>query len=226
MTEPAVDLPEEPDLPPVERLDAELAESPEESTLAAREAGLVAIRELTDSQSHNRWAAGTLASSGLGAFDSGHARPAVWPFVLVSFLLLLTLLAQLLFHFRTDVVRRLPDAAALYELLEVDVPLSRNVELVTIEASDLQADNQRGMFVLQATLRNRATYAQDWPALELTLTDTHDTVVSRRVLAAVDYLPPGVSPAAFPANGETAVRLWIEARDIGAAGYRLYVFYP
>jgi hypothetical protein len=31
---------------------------------------------------------------------------------------------------------------------------------------------------------------------------------------------------AFAANGELAVRLWIEARDIGAAGYRLFVFYP
>ena len=27
-------------------------------------------------------------------------------------------------------------------------------------------------------------------------------------------------------NGELAVRLWIEAKDIGAAGYRLFVFYP
>jgi hypothetical protein len=32
--------------------------------------------------------------------------------------------------------------------------------------------------------------------------------------------------AAFPANGETAVRLWVDAKDAGAAGYRLYIFYP
>jgi hypothetical protein len=97
---------------------------------------------------------------------------------------------------------------------------------VVIEASDLQADKTRGLFVLQATLHNRANYAQDWPALELTLTDTSDTVVSRRVMQASEYLPPNISPESFPANGEVAVRLWIEARDIGAAGYRLYIFYP
>ncbi|HJV92725.1 MAG TPA: DUF3426 domain-containing protein, partial [Azonexus sp.] len=91
---------------------------------------------------------------------------------------------------------------------------------------DLQSDNGRGLFVLNATLHNRANYAQAWPALELTLTDTSDTVVSRRVMNAADYLPPAISPEAFPANGEVAVRLWIEARDIGAAGYRLYIFYP
>ena len=115
---------------------------------------------------------------------------------------------------------------ALYELAAVDVPLAQNSELVAIETSDLQSDNQRGLFVLQATLRNRASFAQAWPALELTLTDTHDTVVSRRVLLPPDYLPPSVPPAFFPANGEVAVRLWIEAKGIGAAGYRLYVFYP
>ena len=201
-------------------------ETLEESTLAAREAGLVAMRELNDPASYNRWAAGTLAGAGLAGFDAESAKPAAWPFALVSALLGLVLLGQLLVHFRTEVVQRLPDAARLYQALAIDVPLPTNAESVAIESSDLQSDNQRGMFVLQATLRNRAVYAQAWPDLELTLTDTHDAVVARRVLAPGDYLPPGAPPEAFPANGEIAVRLWIEAKDIGAAGYRLYVFYP
>ena len=58
------------------------------------------------------------------------------------------------------------------------------------------------------------------------MNDTHDTVVTRKVLLPADYLPPGTPPDAFAANGELAVRLWIEAKDIGAAGYRLFVFYP
>lgn len=199
----------------------------EEATLlAAREAGLVAARELSDTPAYNRWAAGTLAGSGLGGFDGEPVRHAVWPFVLAAVLLSVALLAQVLFHFRTEVVQRLPGMAALFELAAVDVPLPRNSDLVGIESSDLQSDNARGLFVLQATLKNRAPYAQAWPALELTLTDTSDTVVSRRVMTATDYLPPGVKADAFPANGEIAVRLWIEARNIGAAGYRLYIFYP
>lgn len=214
--------------PPVERLaDGEtLTETPEESTLAAREVGLVAVRELSDVAGHNRWAAGTLASGGLGGFAGESAKPALWPYVLFLLVLVVLLLGQLLYHFRTEVVQRLPDAASLYQMAGIDLPLPRNVEQVAIETSDLQSDNQRGMFVLQATLRNRAAYAQAWPDLELTLTDTHDTVVSRRVLAPTDYLPPAVPPGSFPANAETAIRLWVEAKDIGAAGYRLYVFYP
>ena len=202
------------------------SETAEESTLAAREAGLVAARELSDAPAYNRWAAGALASDAPGGFAGEPARHAVWPFVLVAGLLLLVLAGQLLYHFRTALVQRLPDAAALYELAGVGIPLAQNANLVAIETSDLQSDNARGLFVLNATLHNRADYAQAWPALELTLTDTSDTVVSRRVMSAAEYLPPGISPERFPANGEVAVRLWIEARNIGAVGYRLYIFYP
>lgn len=229
----------EPELEPVDVVPAEAAkldevpvdvepreESPEASTQAARQAGLVAARELSDTPAFNRWAAGTLASDGLGGFAGESARRAVWPFVVVAVLLLIGLLGQLLYYFRTEIVLRLPDTAALYELVAVDIPLPRNSGLVSIETSDLQSDNARGLFVLQATLKNRAGYAQAWPALELSLTDVNDTVVSRRVMFAVDYLPPGTKSDVFPANGEVAVKLWIEAKNIGASGYRLYIFYP
>ncbi|WP_226498578.1 DUF3426 domain-containing protein [Ferribacterium limneticum] len=207
-------------------LEEPLVESPEESTQAARQAGLVAARELIDSGSFNRWSAGTLASDGLGGFESESNHRAVWPFVLVAILLLVGLLGQLVYYFRTDIVLRFPGVVGLYELAAVDIPLPRNAALVSIETSDLQSDNARGLFVLQATLKNRAGYAQAWPALELSLTDTNDAVVSRRVMFAADYLPPGTISDTFPANGEMAVKLWIEAKESGASGYRLYIFYP
>ena len=145
---------------------------------------------------------------------------------LAAALLLLVLSSQLLYHFRTELSIRVPSLSAGYSLAGVAVPLPRHADRVAIESSDLQSDNARGLIVLQATLQNRADYAQDWPALELTMTDTHDTVVTRKVLLPADYLPPGTPTDAFAANGELAVRLWIEAKDIGAAGYRLFVFYP
>ena len=200
-------------------------ETTEQSTQAAREAGLMAVRELNDAATYNRWSEGTLASSGLGGFAGDEPPRATWPFVLVAILLVLGLFGQMAHHYRTELVQRLPATAALFEALAIEVPLPRLADLVTIEASNLQSDNGRGLFILQATLHNRASFAQEWPALELTLTDTTDTVVSRRVLQAADYLPPG-SADAFPANGEIAVKLWVEAKNIGAAGYRLYIFYP
>ncbi|KAB2927283.1 MAG: DUF3426 domain-containing protein [Dechloromonas sp.] len=211
---------------PPESGESAVLETPEESTLAARQAGLVAARELAETPAYNRWAAGTLADGGSSGLAPPEPRRVLWPFVVAAIFLLLALALQLLLHFRSEVVRWLPMAESYYELAGVAVPLSRNPEMVAIEASDLQADNVRGLFVLQATLHNRATYAQDWPALELTLTDANDSVVARKVMTAAEYLPPTISPERFPANGEVAVRLWIEARNLGAAGYRLYVFYP
>ena len=207
-------------------LEEPLIESPEESTQAARQAGLVAARELSNTASFNRWSAGTLASDGQGGFDGDSSRRALWPFVLVALVLFIGMLGQLMFYFRTDIVLRFPAAASLYELAAVDIPLARNSTLVSIETSDLQSDNAHGLFVLQATLKNRAGYAQAWPALELSLTDTNDAVVSRRVMFAADYLPPGTTSDAFPANSEMAVKLWVESKDSGASGYRLYLFYP
>lgn len=212
-------------LTPVGPLPEPLPETPEESTLAAREAGLVAVRELADSQAYNRWSAGPLASDGLGGFDDGsHAAP-LWPYLLVFVLLLLGLAGQLAHHYRTEVVLRLPAAADAYAALGIAVPLPRDAALVSIETSDLQFDSGRGLFVLNATLRNRARHAQAWPSLELTLTDVNDRVVARRIIAAADYLA-SAPPPEFPSGSDIPVRLWIEASGIGAAGYRLYIFYP
>ena len=201
-------------------------QTPEETTLAAREAGLVAARELSDSAGFNRWAAGTLAVDDSAGFATEATRSAVWPYVIFLLLLSLSLLAQLAYHFRTELVLRLPSLVAVYESAGIEIPLPRDPAFVSIESSDLQSDNARGLFVMQATLKNRAAYAQAWPALELSLTDTNDAVVLRRVIYAAEYLPPGTQSDAFPANAEVAVRLWVEARDVGAAGYRLYIFYP
>lgn len=204
----------------------ETVETPEQSTQAARDAGLVAVRELSETASFNRWAAGTLAGNPLAGLESEATRRATWPFTLAALLLAIALLTQLGYHFRTELVQRLPGSAALYAALEIDVPLPRQADQVSIEASDLQSDNGRGLLILSATLKNRAASPQAWPALELTLTDSHDAVVARRVLQASDYLPPKADPAAFAAQSEIGLRLWIEAKETPAAGYRLYVFYP
>ncbi len=201
-------------------------ETPEASTQAARDAGLVAVRELSDTTAFNRWAAGALASDGVGGFEEDASRRPTWLYVVFALLLGLGLAAQFLYYFRTPLVQRVPLLAGLYAVAEIDVPLPRDTDLVVIESSDLQFDNARSLFVLQATLRNRARYAQAWPTLELTLTDTNDNVVARRVMYAAHYLPPGTPQDAFKANGEVAVRLWIDAKELGAVGYRLYLFYP
>ncbi len=224
---PVADLPEVPAEPVVadDMLPAE-EQSTEATTQAARDAGLVAARELVDTASYNRWSEGFLAGNGIdNPLDPAAKPPRRWPYVLLALLLSAILLVQLAYYFRSEIVIRWPVFAEIYQASAVDVPLPKNSDLVAIEASDLQSDPGRGLFILQATLKNRAAYAQDWPALELTLTDINEAVVARRVIDAVDYLPPEAAGLAFEANGERAVRLSIEAKDLGASGYRLYLFY-
>jgi len=121
------------------------------------------------------------------------------------------------------------DAAC--RLLRCQVPLPRRPELMSIESSDLQAEPRRdGVIVLNAVLRNRATFAQDYPALELTLTDEADRPVLRRVLAPREYLDPargapGVAQG-IPAGAEVSLRIYLDAGRRRATGYRLYLFYP
>ncbi|MBW7902847.1 MAG: zinc-ribbon domain-containing protein [Rhodocyclaceae bacterium] len=202
--------------------------SPEAVRDSALAAGLVAARESTQVPGYNKWAEG--AFTGAPTIAEPAARP-LWPFVLAALLLVGALAGQAVHHFRAELAVASPGLrpalAAFCAVLGCDIPPPRHGDLVSIESSDLQIDAARGgLLALSATLKNRAPYAQSWPLLELTLTDVRDQAVLRRVLAPADYLPAPADPAAFPPNGEVGVRLWLEAKDVAAAGYRLYVFYP
>jgi len=145
------------------------------------------------------------------------------------------LAGQAAYSYRTEIAALIPDARAPLDaachLLRCQVPLPRRPELMSIESSDLQAEPRRdGVIVLNAVLRNRATFAQDYPALELTLTDEADRPVLRRVLAPREYLDParGAPGAAqgIPAGAEVSLRIYFDAGRRRATGYRLYLFYP
>jgi len=150
-------------------------------------------------------------------------------------LLALTVLAaQVLMHFRTEVATLAPWArphfTAACAIIGCELHLPRHPELLSIESSDIQSDRAReNLVVLNAVLRNRAPFAQEHPALELTLTDERDYAVLRRVLLPADYL--GASAAERAAQGiaggaEVALRLHLDDSGRRAVGYRLYLFYP
>lgn len=227
-TEPPVSAPASLDADPEPSITEETVEliaPPAADVLEeARQAGLVAARDIVESSAYNRWAAGTLAGSTSIGTQTEAALPR-WPFLLGALLLLGLLLAQVFEHYPSEIALRFPAAREWYAALNMDVPLPRQSESVSIESSDLQADSHRGFLVLQATLRNKASFAQAWPALELTLTDTQDQLLSRRVLMPEDYLPT-VSDGGFAAQSEVSLRLWLDGQQLPAAGYRLYVFYP
>ena len=154
-----------------------------------------------------------------------------WGFA--ALLALAALLGQLAYHYRTEIATLLPQTRAFLaegcRLLDCELRLPRRPDLLSIESSDLQADNRReSVIVLNAVIRNRAPFAQEHPALELTLTDAADKALVRRVLRPAEYmqaagqqLAPGIGPGA-----EAVVRVHFDTRGVRATGYRLYLFYP
>jgi predicted Zn finger-like uncharacterized protein len=155
-----------------------------------------------------------------------------WLWSTGALLLLLLLLAQAAYQYRSAIVLLVPEskpyATALCATLGCDLPMPRRIELMSIDASDLQADTTNpSVMVLTATLKNRAIFNQQHPSLELTLTDAQDQPVVRRVLAPADYLgKAGNAQAGFGANAEVAIKVFIEGSQVKATGYRLYLFYP
>lgn len=156
-----------------------------------------------------------------------------WPWLSGIALLLILALGQALFFFRVELAVMAPELrpalAGACEALGCTLPLPRKPELVGIESSDLApaGADRPGRLQLTAMLKNRAPFDQEYPHLELTLTDTRDEPLLRKVLAPADYLPAEKAAAAgFAAQGEVAVNLALEAEGVPAIGYRLYLFYP
>ena len=162
------------------------------------------------------------------------ARPG-WLWVSGFALMTLALVIQVVMHFRVELAVLTPSSRStlkgLCGVFGCTVGLPSNVELMTIESSDLQPDpEQKDVLILTATLRNRAPFAQQFPHLELSLTDATDKAMVRRILTPADYLPHGNTVENIRnkglATGELSISLPLNSGQIGASGYRLYLFYP
>lgn len=161
-------------------------------------------------------------------------RPRARVWALLAVLAFLLLAAQGVYRYRAEVAAMVPSArgplGALCLRLGCTVPLPRRPELMSIDSSELQADGRReGLISLNAVIHNRAGFAQDYPSLELTLTDEADRPVLRRVLRPGDYLDPparALVPQGIAPGGEAAVRVLLDTSRAQATGYRLYLFYP
>ena len=158
--------------------------------------------------------------------------PRRWPWVIGSLAASATIGLQAAVAFRVELAVLWPEArpilVTLCDFADCEVGLPTKAALVSIEASDLVPDKERtGRLALTATLKNRAPVAQQFPHLELTLTDTADKAIARKVLAPTDYLPPKTAFAnGMLPNADILVAIGVDPGEMTASGYRLYLFYP
>jgi predicted Zn finger-like uncharacterized protein len=155
-----------------------------------------------------------------------------WPWTVASSLLLLALLAQAAYFFRVDLAARVPGLkpalAGYCQILKCSIPLPQHNDLIGIESSELEADPaNENLITLNALLRNRATYSQAFPNLELTLNDIQDKPLARRIFIPADYLPPSENePVGLPPNHEIIIKLRLSTTTLKPSGYRLVLQYP
>jgi predicted Zn finger-like uncharacterized protein len=154
-----------------------------------------------------------------------------WPWIAGSCLLVALLIAQAAYAFRVAIASNLPalkPALVGYcDLLGCQVSLPRHAESISIESSGLEADPEHeNIITFNALLRNRASYALEFPVLALTLNDHQDKALARRLLMPADYLPATENQlAGFPASHEVSIRLNLNTADLKPLGYRLELFY-
>ena len=163
---------------------------------------------------------------------AGVRAPSRWlRWVLVSLALLLSLLlaAQVLLQQRNAVAAQWPAAKGalqrVCELIGCRLAPPQRIEAIAIDSSaftKVHAD----VYLLAVTLKNAASTEVAMPALELTLTDTQDQVLLRRVLQVNAF---AAQRSTLAASGDFSFSLPVEAKagaGVHVAGYRLLAFYP
>lgn len=152
-----------------------------------------------------------------------------WSLMLVSLLLLLGLLMQWAVHDRDALAARHPAAHGLLHALCRPVGCTigpvRRIESVSIDSSNL-VRRLGNFYSFDLVLKNSAPLPVAVPALELSLTDTRDNVIVRRVFLPEEL--PG-APEVLPAQGQVSMSLRLSIADNGVStmtGYQALVFYP
>ncbi len=152
--------------------------------------------------------------------------------ITLAALLVLLLFAQGIHFFRHTLAASLPGLKPMLNgycaLLSCTVDLPRDVEALSIESSELEADAKLvNVITLHALLRNRSGHAQAWPSLELTLTDLRGQVIARRAFHPADYLRDKAAlQKGIGRNREQEIALRLDTSDLRPSGYRLLLFYP
>jgi predicted Zn finger-like uncharacterized protein len=153
--------------------------------------------------------------------------------VVLAVLAVLLLIVQVIRHERDGIVARQPSLrpalAALCQYTGCELSALRQIGDIVIEGAAFAREKSGGNdYRLSFTLRNGATMPLAMPAVELSLLDTQERAVVRRVLMPVDYGAPAVLPAR--ADRAASLPLTLSATEASAlppiAGYRVEAFYP
>ncbi len=170
----------------------------------------------------------------LHAASAPRRRAAAIAYAAGSVFAALALALQLTLLFRTEIGAQWPAArpalVSLCQNLRCTVGWPMHGELLAVVGSELQSLPGTSALDLTAVVRNRAAVTLALPALEVTLTDTQNRAVARRIFGPVEYLGRNEAAAriaeGLQAGADMTVRITFEARGLNVAGFVVYPFYP
>ncbi|MGE0356530.1 MAG: zinc-ribbon and DUF3426 domain-containing protein [Burkholderiales bacterium] len=158
-------------------------------------------------------------------------RPSrAWVFGVVFLSLVLGL--QLAYAFRARLAQQYPVLRPVLESacaqVNCTVPWVNEESALKLEDSELlEVPGKPGQIALQARIRNLSASAQEFPHLELTLTDVSGQTAVRRVLRPADYLGRvPVSADVMAGGSEALLSVRLETGNLRPTGYELLLFYP
>lgn len=160
-----------------------------------------------------------------------HRRQSYIWLVLVL-LLAIALASNLAYALRNEIRLALPRTSSYYarlcDLLGCKIEAPRLPHYLHVEFSDLKSADplHPNEMLLLLSVRNRAPIELAYPAFELTLTNSLEQAVARRIFVPADYLPPLVKTSGLSGGSELPIALYLDTGDLLASGYRLYLFYP
>ena len=144
----------------------------------------------------------------------------------------LLLILQVLLHGRDTIAARQPGMRPLLvgvcAITGCQLSALQQISDITIDGAAFTREKVGDGYRLSFTLRNAASVPLAMPAVELSLLDTQEQAVVRRVLLPADF----GAPAELAARGErvASMPLALDAAQAASlppvAGYRLVAFYP
>jgi predicted Zn finger-like uncharacterized protein len=150
---------------------------------------------------------------------------------LISFLLIIVAALQATYFLRHAIARQFPVIKPLLERactpLKCTIDLSKDLDLITIGDSDMQEDDTyQSVIKFSSSIKNNARYPQAYPNIELTLTDSDDRAVIKKLITPKSYLESTDKIKYGLAPQETAaLALSLYVTDPSVASYRILLFY-
>ena len=163
-------------------------------------------------------------------FDKPKTKLNVW-LVLLGLILVILAGLQSVYYLRTSISSDYPQykpyLVQACAAINCKIDLPKNLEFFALDDSDMQEDYEhKNVIKFSSLLINNAPYAQAYPNIELTLTNTADQPVLRRLIKPSDYLASNTNAdAGIDSREEMRINLSINVADVAVAGYRVLILY-